>query len=314
VWVSAETPDPSDTHHVIVVRSLLDASGTFTLYPLPAPKSGSTNYDVVISCAGADTVIVTGVPVSSGSVTAPANLSTTAIALVAAATVYADVSQSSPVLPGGARVTFYQTAAAISTLPYAIDGTAVDLVTRRLPGDSFALSAGPIVVGAYANGGAIAFSTAAPAQTNGGFIVGSEGLYRSDTLAGTATVVAGTASAPTEIFVPQPTVAAGGLTGALTVTLSAPAGGFNAGFVVASAGDRVVEGANVAGILAAGGGTVTLSVPGGSGLAASGGVPYQVAVRAWNTSNPTTTYVRAAATGSVSMGDSGAAAISLAIQ
>jgi hypothetical protein len=314
VWVSAETPDAASTHHVIVQRALVDASGTFTLYPLPAPKSGSTNYDVVITCAGAETVIITGVPVSSGPVGSAIVLSSTAIPLTAATTVYADVSLSSPVLPGGARVSFYQTATSLSTLPYDIDGTAVDLVTRRLPGDAFALSNGPLVIGAYSSGGSIGFSTVAPAQTDGAFILGSEGLYRTDTLAATATSVTGTASAPTEIFVPLPAVAAGGAIGTLTVSISVPAGTYNAGFLVASAGDRIVDGANIASLLAGGGGTVTLSLPGGSALAPSAGVPYQVAVRAWNTGNATSTYVRAAATNSVNLGDSGAATVALSFQ
>jgi hypothetical protein len=313
VWVSAETPDASGTHHVIVQRTLLGAAGTFTIYPLPAPKSGSTNYDVVISCAGAETVIVTGVPVSAQAVTSATSLSSTAISLVAAPTVYADVSASSPTLPGGARVTFYQTASSASALPYSIDGTAVDPVSHRLPADAFALSAGPLMVGAYSSGGSVSFTTAPPAQNDAGFIIGSEGLYRTDTLAGTAATVAGISTAPTEVFVPVPTVAAGGQLGTLTVTLSSP-GGFDSGFIVASAGDRVVETANVPQVLAAGGGTVTLSVPAGSALASSAGVPYQVAVRAWSSSNPTTTYVRAAATNSVNLGDSGTASIALAIQ
>ena len=314
VWVSAETTDPSATHHVIVTRTLLDASGTFTLYPLPVLKSGSTNYDVVISCAGAETVIVTGVPVSHGPVGSAISMSSTAIVLAAAPTVYADVSLSSPVLPAGARVSFYQTASSISALPYAIDGTAVDPVSRRLPGDAFALSSGPVAVGAYSSGGSVGLSTAPPAQNDGGFIIGSDGLYRTDTLAGTATPVSGSAAAPSEIFVPLPTVASGGQIGTLSVSISVPAGTFNAGFLLASAGDRVVDGANIASLLAGGGGTVTLSLPGGSGLAASAGVPYQVAVRAWNTGNAATTYVRAAAGNSINLGDSGAASISLSFQ
>ena len=51
-----------------------------------------------------------------------------------------------------------------------------------------------------------------------------------------------------------------------------------------------------------------------SALAPSAGVPYQVAVRAWNTGNATSTYVRAAATNSVNLGDSGAATVSLSFQ
>ena len=313
VWVSAEEPDSTGTHHVIVARALADAAGVFTLYPLPAPKTGLAQYDVVISCAGAETVIVTGVPVSAQAVTAPAALSSTTISLAAAPTVYADVAPDNPLLPGGARVAFYQTAATVNALPYQIDGVAVDPVSHRLPGDAFGLSSGPLVAGAYSSGGSIAFTVTSPAQGNGGYITGSEGPYRTDALAAAATAVTGTLTGPSEVAVPVPGIAAGGRAGALTVTISAPPGGFDAGFLVASAGGRVVETADIASLLAAGGGIVTLSLPAGSALAASAGVPYQVAARAWNSSNPAGTYLATAGSGSVNLGDTGIAAVAIAV-
>jgi hypothetical protein len=313
VWVSAEAVDSTGTHHVIVARQLIGTDGSFVLYPLPATKSSKTYYDVVVSCASADTVIIKSVPVVAGAASASTSIQSTTIPLSVAPTVYADVSASNATLPGGARVTFYQTVDASGEIPYAIDGTAVDPITRRLPGDAFALSAGPQVVGTYTSGDAISFTTLAPAEGDGGYVPGSEGLFRTDTLAGTATRVSGTAGAPTEVLVPAPAVAAGGITGTLAVSLSSTAGSYDSGFLVVSSGDRIVETAAVGSALAAGGGSVTLSLPAGDVLAPPSGIPYQVAVRAWRSSDPTSTLTRVAGPNSVNLGDSAAASLSIEV-
>jgi hypothetical protein len=313
VWVSAEAVDSTGTHHVIVARQLIGTGGSFVLYPLPATKDGKTYYDVVVSCASADTVIIKSVPVVAGAASAATSIESTTIPLSVAPTVYADVSASNPTLPGGARVTFYQTVNASGEIPYAIDGTAVDPIARRLPGDAFALSAGPQVIGTYTSGDAISFTTLAPAEGDGGYVPGSEGLFRTDTLAGTATVVSGTAGAPTEVLVPAPAVAAGGITGTLAVSLSSTVGSYDSGFLVVSSGDRIVETAAIGSALASGGGSVTLSLPAGDVLAPPSGIPYQVAVRAWSSSNPTSTLTRVAGPHSVNLGDSAAASLSIQV-
>src|SRR5579871_6293196 len=46
VSVSAEIADPANTHHVVVHRRVVASDGSFTLYPLPAPSSGSMSYDL----------------------------------------------------------------------------------------------------------------------------------------------------------------------------------------------------------------------------------------------------------------------------
>jgi hypothetical protein len=332
VWVSAEAVDSTSTHHRVVARSLVGTNGTFVLYPLPAPKNGTTYYDVVITCAAADTTIIKGVPVTAASISAPTSISTATIPLAVAPTAYADVSPNNAPLPGGARVAFYQTVPVTGEIPYEIDSVAVDPVLLRLPGDAFGLSSGPLLVGSYTasststtssltttdtaattTGGSISFTTLAPSEGDGGYLVGSEGLYRADTLAGTSTVINGTAAAPTELSVPLPAVAAGGVTGNLTITIASTAGSYDSGFLLVSSGDRVVESASIPSLLAAGGGTVTLSLPAGSALAAPSGVPYQVAIRAWSSANPTSTLVRVAGANSVNLGDSGAAAVSVQV-
>ncbi len=312
ITVSAEIPNATNTHHVIVQRRVVGTDGSFTLYPLPAASSGTTNYDIVITSSSAETVIVRDVPISAGDVAKAVAVQATPIVLTAASPVYANVAQTATLLPGGARVAFYQTVPASGEIPYAIDGTAVDLVSRRLPGNAFALSSGPLLVGSYATGSTVSLTTLAPVEGEGGYVVGTEGLYRADTLVTGPSVISGTSTAPTPVVAPYPGIAAGGVPGTIALTLTVAVGEFDSGFVVISAGNRVVEAANVSTLLSTGGGTLNIvNLPAGSGLAATTGVPYQVAIRAWNSSSPAATFVRVVSTTSSVLGTSGSAAVSL---
>jgi uncharacterized protein DUF4382 len=303
ISVSAEIPDPTNSHHLIVQRRAVGSGGAFTLYPLPTPSSGTASYDLVIAGAGVQTMIVRAIPVATGSALSPVIVQSTPFVLAPAPIVYADIALQSTALPGGARVAFYQTIPASGELPYAIDGSAVDLASRRLPGDFFALGAGPLMVGDYATGSPVSFATLAPVEGDSGFVIGSEGQYRADTLLKTPTLVSGSSTAPTPIVPPYPAIAAGGSAGALSVTLQATAGVYDSGFIVVAAGNRVVDAASVGTLLAGGGGTITIAnVPSGGGLAAGAGVPYQVAVRAWNSTNAAASLVRVAAATSTVLG------------
>ena len=302
--VSAEVADPVGSHHVIVQRRVVGSGGTFSLYPLPAPSSGTTNYDLVISSAGANTVIIRGVPVSANPVTSPVAVQSAPILLTPATAVYANVSAQAVALPGGARVDFYQTVAGSGEIPYLIDSAALDLLTRRLPADSFALGGGLVEVGNYAGGNSISFSTAAPVEGQGGYVIGTEGVYRRDALAAAPSLINGLSGAPTPVLPPFAAVAAGGTAGTIALALTSPAGEFDAGFVVVATGNRVVETVNVGTLLAAGGGTVNIvNLPAGKALASTAGVPYRLALRAWNSSTPATSFVRVATTASVVLGD-----------
>lgn len=313
VLVSAQTPDASGTHHVTVARALVDASGEFTLYPLPVALQGSTTYDVVISGADTTTLIIQQVPVKAGSITSAVALQNTAITLQAATPVYVDLATTATLLPGGARIGFYQTLPGAGQLPYLIDSTPVDPVTRHLPGDAFGLSSAPLLVGSYASGATILFATDSPAEGASAFKVASGGLYRQDTFASTPVVVAGSATAPTMLNAPLPQLAAGGTTAALSLQLSAPAGKYDSGFVTASVGGRIVEAASLASVLPGGGGTVTLAgMPAGAGLVATAGVPYALAVRAWKSSD-TSNSVTVTSVSAISLGAGGTTTLTVTV-
>ncbi|HEX9138869.1 MAG TPA: DUF4382 domain-containing protein [Steroidobacteraceae bacterium] len=317
VAVSAELPDSSQTHHAVVQRLVVNgnAGGSFTLYPLPAPSGSTTNYDLVISGAGAQTVLIRGVPVTPGTAASAATVAqSTPIVLAPASIVYADINgQLATPLPGGARVDFYETVPANGELPYWIDGTAVDPVTRTLPADNFALSSGPLVVGAYNSGNAITFTTENPLERAGGYVVGSSGLYRADTLNSVASAITGSLAAPTVVAAPVPTLPTGAFSGTLTLSVSTTSRDeFDSGFVTVSSGNRLVETASIASILPGGGGSITISnLPSGTALVSGNGVPYQVAVRAWNSGNPAGTITRVAGANSLSFGNGAAGSIAI---
>ena len=314
IVASAEVPDATNTHHIVVRRAVVGIDGSFTLYPLPAPTSGTTNYDVVIASSSAETMIVRGIPVGANPITTPVVVQSTPLVLVAARTAYADVPVQTTLLPGGARVMFYQTVSASGEIPYAIDGTAVDPVSHRLPGDAFALGAGPLMVGAYSAGGSVSLATLTPVEGAGGFVVGTEGLYRADTLARTPSVISGASGAGTPVAAPYPAIAAGGSAGSIALSIATTAGVYDSGFVVVSVGGRIVETVNVAALLLAGGGSVTIAnLPAGGGLVPSGGVPYQLAVRAWNSNNATSSFTRVVTTSSVVLGNGAVGSVALQI-
>jgi hypothetical protein len=299
IFVSAQVEDDSGARRVVARRGVA-GDGSFSLYPLPAAAKGGTTYDVVIACAGADTVVIRDVLVSDGAAT---QLQATPIAMTPAGTVYADVAAGSDALPAGTRVEFYQTNPG-DEVPYVIDGQAIDPLSRALPGNAFALSSGVLFVGGYANGEAIAFAATTAAEGTGGYRIGSAARYRVRTVGRDAFDVRGSRRSPTVVTAPYPPIAEGGLAGSLTVSISAPAGRYNRGFVTVSAGHGVVETARVDELLALGGGSVALAdLPAGSALVPAAGVPYQVSVRAWDARNPGGTITRVSAGASVALGD-----------
>ncbi len=310
VYASAESLSADGSHHVLVLRTAVSADGSFTLYPLPVSAGATNLFDVVISCAGANPVIVQAIPVVAGPPATDTALQSGAIALTPAATVYADLLVAAPQIPAGARVNFNETVPAAGELPYIIDGSAVNPVTRHLPANAFALPAGSLQVGSYAGGGTISFSTLVPVQGAGAYLLSSEALYRSDALAPSPVQLDGTLAQPTLVLAPVPGFPAGVVGGTLNITISATAGQFDSGFVTIASGNRLVETADLSGVLAAGGGVVLVAgIPSGTVLGNGAGVPYQFAVRAWQSADAANSFVRVAGPNTVVMGGAGSGSV-----
>ncbi len=313
VYASAQLKDEAGDRYQLVQRRPVAADGSFTLYPLPAPKSGEKLYDVVISGAGSDTVIVRDVPVTAGGTATV--LQSTPIALASARTVYANAGEQVPALPAGTRVEFLQTLPGGAERPHVVADTALDPVTREFQGGGLGLAAGPIHVGTYAGGNLIAFSATTPAEGTAGYLVGSSGAYRQSELATRTSDVSGGSGRPTVVTVPFPEVASGGRRGTLTVNLLATPGQYDNGFVAVMAGHELVETVEIGTLLDRGGGLITIAgLPAGAALAPATGIPYLVAVRAWNSRNAASTFTWTAATRSVNLGDTGVGAFSFQLQ
>jgi len=313
IFASAQQKDDAGRHRVVVQRRKVAADGSFSLYPLPAATKGTTLYDVVITSAGADTVVVRDVPVTAG--TEVTTLQSTPVMLTAARTVYADVASSSVALPAGTRLEFHQTLPGRDQVPFVIDGTALDPDTRQVPGAAFALASGSLVVGDYAGGNAVSFVADTPAEGIGGYLVGSTGLYRSATFATNPVEISGTSNRPTLLAAPFPQIAAGGGAGRLTINLLVPSGRYDSGFLAVQTAHGLVETVRVDALLRLGGGSLIIDgLPAGSELAPLSGVSYQVSLRAWNSRSAAGTITRIAAPVSVTLGDSGFGTLQLQVQ
>jgi hypothetical protein len=81
------------------------------------------------------------------------------------------------------------------------------------------------------------------------------------------------------------------------------------------AGPELVETVDVGALLERGGGIVTIAgLPAGSALAPVAGVPYRIALRAWNSRNAAGTLASFASQRSISLGDTGTGSVALQVQ
>ena len=149
--VSAETLSTDGSRHIVVASTSLRSDGSFVLYPLPKSStssssgssssgssygtgstgstSSSTQYDLVIHGPGIGSVIVKGVPLTSGAPTGAATVQLGTIVLAQTASYNVNVASSGTLPPPGATVGFFQTLQASGEVPYLIE---------RLPVDPFA--------------------------------------------------------------------------------------------------------------------------------------------------------------------------------
>jgi uncharacterized protein DUF4382 len=285
---TAELVAADGTRYVAVKSAPIQASGSFDLYPLTAATSGTTSYDLVIHGPGVQTVVVTAVPVSAGASTP------TAVGRVALfpATFFAVNTPTSGILTtGGSQVDFYQTLPG-GTIPHLIEFAVLSPYTQRFPVD-IQLSTAPIAYGVYSTSG-ISLSTAAPGEGAGTYQVTSEAPLRAPSAFGERVSAPGSTAT---VVVPPPVlglpsgVTAGTLAG--TLTIGTPSR-YDSVFVLVSRGGQLVDAIDLSASLGAFGSSVSFSdanIPAGTATAV-----YDVAVRAWNSANPTATLVRATAT------------------
>jgi hypothetical protein len=283
VVVSAERVDAAGARHEIVKSVRLGTAGTFTLYPLPVDDSGESTYEIVVHGPGVSTVVITGVTVDAGETTTLQSSSITVPVAVPFA-----VNTTTPV-SGGTRAAFHQ-ALSTDSRPYMVDFAAVNPFGGGFNSD-LALSSTNLVYGAWNDGEVISFSSATPAEGTGAYRLATDASWRAPSAY--ATVINGGLGPATAqlVTLPQPVLPAGAVAGSIsgTITFSA-ANQYDALYLTVSRGGQIVETVNLASAL-----------PGQSSIDFTvdnvpAGVPsavYEVAVRAWHSTDAAGTLVRA---------------------
>jgi hypothetical protein len=288
IQVTAESLSADGTRHVAVNSAPVTSTGTFTLYPLATTSSSPTSYDLVIHGPGIATVVVKGVTVGVGdpSTTTPVSIGT--ITLRAATAFTVNLDPTTP-LPAGALVGFYQTLPGTSEVPYLIDAQPIDPFTRTFDTDQSESSAS-LDYGIFVSGSNVTLTTANPTEGAATYrVAGTAPLFTDGPL--TATINASTKT----IAVPTLAATSGATLNSTTFTISKTSSTkYNRGDLIISHDGAIVATAPLDTLLTqSGSSTLTLSGLPGAGLSGqfSDGL-YYVSVRAWSTSNPTTTLSR----------------------
>lgn len=304
IIVSAEVPNSDDTHYVVIKSTRMNSDGSFTLYPLPVDSTaGSTNYDIVVHGPGVQTLIVSGITVSSNNTT---EVQSSAITLPSSSSFV--VNTNAATVPGGTLVDFYQTLPS-NSLPYLIETTAVNPFSSSFSSD-LSLATGPLVYGAYNSDNLIAFASATAQEGVATYQIVTEAPQRTTSSFGAK--VAGSSAGSTtalDIALPQPALPSGAVARTLsgTINLSA-AGKYDTMYVLISRGGQLVDAVNVSASIGSNT-TVNFSVaniPGGTVNSV-----YDVAVRAWNSSDAANTVARVALSNEVDLRGGDATGLSL---
>jgi hypothetical protein len=299
----------SDGSRYVGIKSVnVSAGGTFSIYPLPIASSGTTNYDLVIHGPGIQTIIITAIPVTSGTLDTTVSVQPDAIT-VAPATSYAVNTAAGTAIAGGSTLDFYQSLPADSA-PHLVESALLNPFTKGLPMD-LSLSSAPLSYGAY-TGSDVALTLAAPQTGNGNFLLQTEAPWgAAASMSSAIAVTQNTAVATTPISPPAPALASGSSEGTLTGTVTfSTAGQYDSGFVLISHNGQVIDAVELA-TLATGSPTsvsFTDQLP-----SENPNATYDVTVRTWSSVDPTTTLVRTAATTQVDLRSSTAQSVSIAI-
>jgi len=283
VVASATSLSPDGLFHEEVRSVNVGANGAFLLYPLPTQSL----YDVVIHGGNMQTIVVRNVFVDPTGLLKPfpTALSSAATPIVPVLdTGGVDVTVTNALATRSARVLFGQTIAgsggSSTDIPYAIAAAAADPATG-LVAHPVTLPGGPLHDAVFdpktdGTGTPPAFATVTPKEGAGAWSVWSQG-----TLADATSAIAVKAAAATSVTAPDPVRRPGFVDATLTVNVSGAAsnGADNAEVVVANAGG-IVAVANASSLIA-GGGSLAVTLPGGTSTTAPGAAIYDVALHTW---------------------------------
>lgn len=286
IIVSAETLDPDGTHFSIVKSTRMGSDGSFTLYPLPVNSdTGSSSYDIVVHGPGVETLIISGVTVSNGETT---TVQDSDITLPSSTSFVVNTTTS---VPGGTLAEFYQTLPS-NSVPYAIETASVNPFGTGFTQD-VSLATSALVYGAYNDGNLISFASVTAQEGTASYQVVSDSRWRGISNFGTNITGASSGSTTTQtVSLLQPNLPSSAVARTISGVINfATAGKYDTLYLVISRGGQIVDAVNLSSSL----GTKAsinfsaTNIPGGTATAV-----YDVAVRAWNSSDAANTLTRVA--------------------
>jgi hypothetical protein len=333
ITATAEALSADGSRHVPVLSAPVDAQGHFLLYPLAASTSTTypTTYDVVIHGAGIETIIVRGVTVtrnssgassSSGTTTFSASANTSLGTLVPVTADFYTVNATPGTdLPAGAVLGFYQTLPGLNEVPYLIEEAATDPVNHTLA-VPLPLSSGAVESGTYstagttstaaATGQTLTLTSAGPTEGAGTYRVGAsstlQGMSPLDT---PVSAPAPGTTAAVQVTPPVVPPASGAAADSLTVTLSTGSQSYSNGVLLVTSGGALIASTALDPVLAQGG-SVMVSVPGGTPSAPFAAARYYLSALLWN-SNDAHSLTLKSFPGAVDLSQGGAPDVQLTI-
>ena len=287
IIVTAEALTSDGSRHVTVKSARMNSSGGFKLSPLPVDaSSGTATYDLVVHGPGVETVIVTGVTVTRGATT---TVQGSDVPLPSSTSFTVNTSNAS--VPGGTQVDFYQTLPS-NAAPFLIESAVIDPFGGSFTAN-LSLATQPVVSGAYNGGDLISFASVTPQEGTATYQIVTDSPWRAASVFGTVVTGPSSGSGTAQIIsLPQPNLPAGAVARSITGTISfLTPGQFDSLYVLISRGGQLVGAVNLSSSL---GNSAIISFTASNIPGDTADSVYDVAIRAWNSSNAASSLVRAA--------------------
>jgi hypothetical protein len=287
IVVTAEALSSDGSRHVTVKSTRMNGSGGFTLSPVPVDGStGTASYDLVVHGPGVETVIVTGVTVTRGATT---TVQSSDVPLPSSTSFTVNTSNAS--VPGGTRVDFYQTLPS-NAAPYLIESAVINPFSGSFTAD-LSLATQPVVLGAYNGGDVISFASVTPQEGTATYQIVTDSPWRAPSAFGTIVTGPSSGSSTAQIISPpKPNLPTGAVARSIAGTISfLTPGQFDSLYVLISRGGQLVDAVNLSSSL---GDNASINFRASNIPGDTADSVYDVAIRAWNSSNAASSLVRAA--------------------
>lgn len=303
IQVTAQKLDRALDRHVLVGSSPVGANGAFALYPLPLDDDEqTTEFDLVISGPGIETLVVRDVPVSPG---VPANATgvSLGITLQPADSYEVDLQQDAPLAPRGARVGFFQTLPGEDE-PYLVAMAPVDPLSGRFAQPVRLSRAASISEGTYGSG--LTLRSGTPREGAARYGVAAFSPHQGHGAFAATTLRPASPVSDTALFsVPPLEVVLPAVPGSLstTVTVQDPAR-YDRGALLVTREGAVVTFASLDEVLQQQLGSTFVDVPqlpAGTDVASLATGLYHLEAWTWNSANPADSFTRHAGDAAVDL-------------